>query len=490
MNLATLLEDSSLPPVQLTGLSEHTNEVYPGDGFCAVTTDPLAAEQHCRAAVARGARALLVDAELAALSSRFADVTVITVPQLAARRGQLAARFYADPSAHLACVGVTGTNGKTSTAYHIADLLQLLGRGAGYLGTLGAGALHDLRDQDMTTPNPVALQRLLAAMVDDGLGYAALEVSSHALDQRRAADVAFDYAVFTNLSRDHLDYHGTMEAYQQAKQKLFTCWPLQTAIVNSDDPFGRHLAEICAAEVVTYGHSGDWRWQLQTDHQAGGHLTRVVWQTPHGNCSADLHVVADYAIANITAAMATVTAMGIPFAEVSAQVAGLRGVPGRMQRVPGPESGPLVVVDYAHTPDALDKVLLALSDARVQHHGTQQLICVVGCGGDRDTGKRPLMGRIAEHRADTVWLTSDNPRSEDPRTIVAAMQSGMQHASAAGIRIEIDRRAAITGALAEAGAGDIVLIAGKGHETYQEIDGQRHQFDDYQIALEQLRRVH
>jgi len=483
MNLATLLQDPSLPDIRLRGLAEHTAEVDAGYGYCAISSNQQTLEAHCRSAVQRGAVALLMDAAIPRQAQQFGDVPQVAVADLAQRRGQLAARFYADPSAQLSCVGVTGTNGKTSTAFHIVELLELLGGKAGYVGTLGAGQLHDLHDLNMTTPNPVALQRLLAGMVDQGLQYAALEVSSHALAQHRADDVAFDYAVFTNISRDHLDYHGTMQAYQQAKARLFLSWPIQAAVINTDDEFGRELAQRCVAPVITYGKSGQWQWHIEPRAQADGTAT-VHWQTPYGSFRCNLHVVADYALANLTAAMAVVVAMGQPVAEVFARLEQLRGVPGRMQRVPAGAGAPLVVVDYAHTPDALEKVLVSLVPAAESQAG--KLICVVGCGGDRDVGKRPQMGAIAQQHADVVWLTSDNPRSEDPHAIIADMQQGIPAQADAVVHVEVDRRQAIVQAIAQAQPQDLVLIAGKGHETYQEIQGQQFAFDDWQIAQQQL----
>ncbi len=483
MNLQTLLDDTSVPSLELTGLCEHSAEVRDGFGFCAVSRAAAQVAEHCREADRRGAAALLWDAglglqELKALQELQAPN--VAVQDLVQQRGRLAARFYAEPSAALTCIGVTGTNGKTSTAYHLADLLELCGAPCGYIGTLGSGRLTDLVSAGMTTPNPVALQRLLAAARDAGAVAAALEVSSHALDQDRAAEVAFDAAVFTNISRDHLDYHGSMANYQRAKARLFTRQPLRAAVINVDDAFGRQLVSRSRGQVVTYGRGGDWQWQMQLR----AHGAEVAWRTPHGNFTSHLQVVAEYAVANITAAAAAAVALGHPFSRVMAGLDKLRGVPGRMEVVSGTgQREPMVVVDYAHTPDALQKVLSAL-----RHRGGQ-LICVVGCGGDRDAGKRPIMGQVAARLADTLWLTSDNPRSEDPAAIIRDMRGGTGSGKARVFEC-VDRGQAIAEAISAAAAGDTVVIAGKGHEDYQEIGGARLDFDDRRAAREVLRGVH
>ena len=482
MNLQELLADDSVPALSLTGLSEHTAETEPGYAFIGVAANDAVLHEHCVAAVARGAVAILCDEQ--ALSSKLSDhidVPVVQIPDLARQRGALAAKFYADPSSHQTCVGVTGTNGKTSVAYHLADMSTRLGVPMGYSGTLGWGCLDDLRGGDMTTGNAVALQRQLADMRDRGLGAVAMEVSSHALAQNRADAIHFDIAIFTNLSRDHLDYHGSLEAYAAAKEKLFAEWPLGTAIINLDDEFGVKLAARCDANVVTYGRDGHWSWQTrQLDHGL-----EVSWQTPSGPYDIQLPVVADYAIANITAAMAALVAMGQSTDDVFSSIGGLRWVPGRMEIVGAAPMRPTVVVDYAHTPDAVTKVLAAL---RPFCQG--KLVCVVGCGGDRDVGKRPLMGAAAVSGADQVWLTSDNPRSEQPAAIVADMRAGLQTGTETGTVFEcLDRADAIRQAVSQAEPLDVVLVAGKGHEAFQEIDGQYLPFDDRQVVANVLQEL-
>jgi len=423
--------------------------------------------------------ALLVGDELSAPLPD-AGVPVVQVTALAERRGALAARFYADPSASLSCIGVTGTNGKTSVAYHIADLSTRLGTPAGYCGTLGWGVLDALTDGGMTTPNAVALQRQLASMRDQGMRAAVLEVSSHALDQDRARQVHFDIAVFTNLSRDHLDYHGTLEAYAAAKARLFTQWPLRAAVINVDDEFGMQLTTRCAAEVISYGRAGDWRWHSRP---VDGGL-QVRWQTPLGEIEQHVGAVAEFAVANIAAAMAVLTCMGHDLSAVAAELPRLRGVPGRMEVFSGDGRAPLVVVDYAHTPDALAKVLASL-----RAYGQGRLLCVVGCGGDRDRGKRPQMGQHAAAGADRVWFTADNPRSEAVSDIIDDMLQGLSAAQRARVTVMPDRAEAIRAAIAEGKASDVVLVAGKGHEDYQEVGGRRLPFDDRRVVNQALEEV-
>ena len=476
MNLQLLLDDPSLPAIDLAGLSEHSAQVRQRFAFIGVAANDDSLLSHCMSAVAQGAAAVLVDARDFRLPESI-SVPLIQVPDLASRRGALAAKFYADPSANLACVGVTGTNGKTSVAYHIADLSTRLGVPMGYCGTLGWGSLDALQGGEMTTANAVALQRQLAAMRQQGMQGAVLEVSSHALDQNRARAVHFDYAVFTNLSRDHLDYHGTIEAYAAAKTKLFVDWPLRAAVINVDDEFGAQLARHNRGQTVTYGEGGDWQWHSET--VAGG--LNVYWQTPQGAFQQHLNVVADYAVANITAAMATLACMGHGIDQVMAQLPFMQGVPGRMEVLGGQPNMPLVVVDYAHTPDAVAKALAALKT-----YCRGKLVCVIGCGGDRDKGKRPQMGQCAAETADVAWFTADNPRSEAAADIIDDMQAGLSAAARKKVRVCADRAQAIREAIAASGSDDVVLVAGKGHETVQEIDGQRMPFDDRRVVTQVL----
>jgi len=478
MNLQHLLQRDDVPSMEVVDVAEHNADVTQGCAFVAVADATASRSAHIQAAVAAGASIILVDERH--LQDSPGDVGVVAVKGLAGQRGTLAARFYDDPSRKLVCTGVTGTNGKTSIAYHIADLTTALGEQTaercGYSGTLGWGLLDGLADPGLTTTNAVALQRRLAKLVEDGCTHAAIEVSSHALDQGRVDAVHFESAVFSNLSRDHLDYHGSMEAYAAAKARLFTEFQLEFAIVSTSSPFGETLAAMCPAQTITYGPGGDVTWQTTpTDNGLA-----VRWSTPWGDCAAELAVVADFSVANISAALATLVSQGAALDQVCAMLPNLASVPGRLEVVAGPsQEKPTVVVDYAHTPDALEKVLLAMRRVCAGN-----VVCIIGCGGDRDQGKRPLMAATAARHADRVWLTSDNPRSEDPEAIIQDMREGLgaQVGLSSIVSECLDRGEAICRALHDANPGDIVLIAGKGHEAYQEIAGVKYDFDDAHVA--------
>lgn len=462
------------PSLHLTGLAEHTAEVEPGYGFVCVTKDPTQWDRYVTQAESSGAVAILTDAKLKSLKTK---LPVFEVGDLAKQRGKLAANFYEHPSAAVRCIGITGTNGKTSVAYHIADLLNQMGCKTGYMGTLGWGLLDDLRDPDLTTGNPVALQRRLATLKDIGCKVVAIELSSHALEQGRAHDVQIELAIFTNLSRDHLDYHETMAAYAAAKARLFTDFPLNVAVLNTDDSFADKVQIPDGVKVVGYGTDADWSWATE---DLDGRLQRVTWRTPMGALSADMNVPAEYVLQNVTAALIAVTEMGSTLDGCANALARLSHVPGRMEVVDMGRDNPSVVVDFAHTPDALDQVLAA---CREKCSG--RLICVVGCGGDRDRGKRPEMAQVCAKYADELWFTSDNPRSESPAAIIEDMLAGLPKAVHANT--VIDRREAITRAVQSAAQGDLVVIAGKGHEAYQESKGVRHPFSDRTVAQSVVR---
>ncbi|MFU8815895.1 MAG: UDP-N-acetylmuramoyl-L-alanyl-D-glutamate--2,6-diaminopimelate ligase [Pseudomonadales bacterium] len=463
----------------ITGITEDSRQVTAGGLFVAVQGAAADGHAHAQAAVARGAAAVVAERPIAGLA-----VPVVVVPELRARRGALAARFYRHPGERLFCVGVTGTNGKTSIAHYLADLASRLERPAGYLGTIGWGRIDQLQPARLTTEDPITVQQRLASLVEQGCRWAVLEVSSHALAQERVSDVPFRAAVFSNLSRDHLDYHQSLEQYAAAKARLFQ-WPgLELAVLNVDDPFGLELSRTlpAGAQCLSYGRGAgrsgaapDVCWS-GLDFSSG--VAAGVWHTPWGEAPLCLPVQAEFSVANMAAALALLCHSGVALDDVVAAARSLRSVPGRMERFSAPGAATLVV-DFAHTPDALEQALLALRPAT-----RGKLVCVFGCGGDRDTGKRPLMAAAAERHADELWLTSDNPRSEDPLDIIADMRAGLSGLAAA--RTCADRRDAIAGALAAAGPGDVVLVAGKGHEDYQEIRGERRPFSDRALAAELL----
>ena len=471
MSLITLLEDwcDTPPRVTIDGLSLDSRKVRPGDGFIAVAGDSAHGMQFAAEAVDRGARVILHDG-LAKPAD--VDVPLVEVNGLEKMLSRLAARFFHAPSDRLTIAGVTGTNGKTSTAHFIAQAWQRESGKAGLIGTIGYGPLSDLSTSELTTPDPISVQRRLSECIDAGVESVAMEVSSHALEQGRCDDVAFDAAVLTNLSRDHLDYHGSMEQYATAKRRLFTdCHP-RFAVINADDAFGRSLiAELNGqGEVLSYGTNGSSEIRARVLQMDGsGMLLNVA--SPWGEGRIHTGLLGRFNVSNLMAAAGALALLGMPWNQVMHQLELMHPVPGRMHCMGGEHKQPLVVVDFAHTPDALTQALTAL---RGHLHG--HLTCVFGCGGDRDRGKRPMMAAIAESLADKVVLTTDNPRSESPQSIFEDMLAGMKSSGTA--RVITDRGAAIRQAILESRPGDIVLVAGKGHETYQETNGQRVPFSD------------
>jgi UDP-N-acetylmuramoyl-L-alanyl-D-glutamate--2,6-diaminopimelate ligase len=398
------------------------------------------------------------------------------------RIGEIAAHVYGEPSRALHMVGVTGTNGKTSVAHWVAQALSQLGRKTAIIGTVGngfpavGGKPGTLTPALNTTPDPIELQQRLANYRRQGAQACAMEVSSHGLAQGRVVGTAFNVAVLTNLSRDHLDYHGDMDSYAAAKARLFT-WPgLEWVVVNVDDAFGQQLeSETRPARVAGYGfRRGAVVGEKLQLSQAGLHLAvRTDW----GDAELDVPLLGRFNAANLLAALTTLLVSGVKLDDACRSLACVTPPPGRMQTLGG-GAHPLVVVDYAHTPDALEKVLTTLRE--IVSGG--RLICVFGCGGNRDRGKRPLMGQAAAARADEAWVTSDNPRNEDPARIIDDILAGMDVTP----HIEPDRARAIFEAVGGARRGDVVLIAGKGHEDYQEIAGERLPFSDAAVARKAL----
>jgi UDP-N-acetylmuramoyl-L-alanyl-D-glutamate--2,6-diaminopimelate ligase len=471
------------PPVVLTGVALDTRELRRGDVFLALRGGTEHGLRHATQALANGAVAILAETPLPADVPLPAGAVVIPVEQLRHRAGALVDRIYAAPSSDLSLVGVTGTNGKTSTVQFIAQAAAACGRLPATLGTLGAGPVGAMRPQARTTPDICTTQRFLAEMRDAGCNLVAMEVSSHALDQGRVDALAFDVAVFTQLSRDHLDYHGNMQAYFEAKARLFS-WPgLRAAVINRDCPWGRQLLASMPADVEVHSYSATGAAaadlaaeDIVLDHQGLSFTLR---------CEGQRHAVRTgllgrFNIDNLLAASAALRALGESPERIVAALAQLDPVPGRMNRLGG-GAHPLIVVDYAHTPDAISKALDALRE-----HAPQRLSIVFGCGGERDRGKRPQMAAAAEAGADRVIVTDDNPRGEDGDAIVAEICAGFAHPER--VQIQRDRRRAIELAVAGAGPGDIVLIAGKGHESCQEIGGRKLAFDDRLVATECLLR--
>ncbi len=478
-----LATGQSLLPVPISGVALDTRELRPGDAFLALRGGSDHGLRHARSAIDQGAVAIVAEAPLPEQMSTNYRVPVVAIPALRAHAGALAAKVYGTTSTALKVFGVTGTNGKTSTVQFIAQAAQVLGHRAATTGTLGAGPLGGLRPQARTTPDVCSTHRFLAECRDQGCDWLAMEVSSHALDQGRVDAVHFEVAVYTQLSRDHLDYHGSMEAYFEAKAKLFQ-WPgLRAAVINLDCPWGLSLLPQLAADVAVHTYSAGGTESatisaedLRLDHQGMRFKLRLGGQ----HYPVRVGLMGRFNVDNVLAASGALLAAGAEPAHIAAALAQLQPVPGRMNRLGGGEQ-PLVVVDYAHTPDAIAKALSALRE-----HQPRQLSIVFGCGGERDRGKRPQMAAAAEAGADRVYVTDDNPRGEDGDSILDDIRAGFARPQA--VLEQRNRRLAIETAIADAAAGDIVLIAGKGHESYQEIGGQVLAFDDRAVAAELLLR--
>jgi UDP-N-acetylmuramoyl-L-alanyl-D-glutamate--2,6-diaminopimelate ligase len=402
------------------------------------------------------------------------------VKDLKSRAGFIAHEFYGRPSESLWVCGITGTNGKTSCSQWLAHVLSLQEIKTGVIGTLGSGFQPALNPADNTTPDALDLHRLLAEFKSAGASAVAMEVSSHGLDQGRVNGVAFDCALFTNLTHDHLDYHGTLSAYAEAKARLFDAPGLGAAVLNLDDPFGAQLAMRLAARgvrTIGYSLSGAQAPEFISVSKLEGQKAEI--QSSWGSAEVAIPQLGRFNVANALGVLGCLVAKGIAFGEAAKLLEALPQVAGRMEQI---GDRPLVVIDYAHTPDALDKVLSALKPVAEARGG--QLVAVFGAGGGRDKAKRPVMGSVAASRADRVVLTSDNPRGEDPQAIVAAIREGISGDS----EVELDRGKAIEAAIASADGADVVLIAGKGHEGFQEIAGRRLPFSDAAVARAALAR--
>jgi len=479
MSLQTLLEGwrESVPAVVVKGLCLDSRSVSQGQAFIAVGGESTHGMAHVVEAEVRGATVVIHDglAEVPALS-----IPAVAVSGLGQRLSSLAARFYHAPSDQLTVAGVTGTNGKTSTVHFIAQAWQRTSSDAGIIGTIGYGPLDQLKPALMTTPDPISLQAMLSGCIDLEVEKVAMEVSSHALDQGRCDDVAFDAAVFTNLSRDHLDYHSSMDAYEAAKRRLFTDCRPRFAIINHDDPAGksliRHVSQ--STQVLSYGTNGASELRAAIlDMDSSGMTLSIA--SPWGGGKLHTGLLGAFNVSNLLATAGTLALLGMPWNQVMHQMEIMHPVPGRMHCLGGEFNQPVVVVDYAHTPDALEQALLAL---RAHLHG--RLVCVFGCGGDRDAGKRPMMAKVAESLADRVVLTTDNPRNELPEEIIDDMLAGLDDPGKA--EVITDRSAAIRQAVLKSRSGDIVLIAGKGHETWQETRGRRIPFSDEALVRSAL----
>jgi UDP-N-acetylmuramoyl-L-alanyl-D-glutamate--2,6-diaminopimelate ligase len=469
-------------PGTVRGLTDDSRQATVGCCFVAVRGLRVDGHRFIGQAVERGAGAVVAEGPDPLPGSA---VGRILVPDTRWALSRLADAYFGQPSRALTVVGITGTNGKTTTSYLGEALLRARGLETGVIGTIEYAVRGRAREAGQTTPEALKLQALLAEMVAAGVGGVAMEVSSHALELRRADGVAFDVAVFTNITQDHLDFHGTMERYAAAKARLFFDLLLEggkpdaTAVLNADDPVGARWAATLPAPVLTFGlDCGHAIHPLAVESEAGG--IRLEAATPAGPVRLHSRLIGEHNVMNLLGAIGIGVALRLGPEAIGTALASVTAVPGRFERV---EAGQdfLVVVDYAHTPDALRRVL---DTARRLTPG--RLGVVFGAGGDRDRGKRPLMGRVAADRADRIWLTSDNPRSEDPAAIIEEIAGGVVPPPPGGYTKHPDRREAIRDALGWARGGDTVVIAGKGHETYQIVAGQVLPFDDRLVARELL----
>jgi UDP-N-acetylmuramoyl-L-alanyl-D-glutamate--2,6-diaminopimelate ligase len=458
--------------VPLADLTADSRAVKLGSIFVAYPGTVRDGRAFIAEAVARGAAAVLWERTGFDWDERW-GVPNLGIADLRAKISEIAGNVFGNPSESLWMAGVTGTNGKTSVSQWIASALDGLGRRSAVIGTLGNGLVGERTEAKNTTPDPIVLQRLLADYLRRGAHNVAMEVSSHGLDQERVAGIKYDVAVFTNLTRDHLDYHGTMEAYAEAKFRLFSARGLRHSVINVDDDWGARFAERLRGDVISYGWSSGARLHASRVRlsEAG---VRFHVDSEWGSGDVTAPVLGAFNVSNLLAVIGALVAAGVSFEDTVRAVSALEPVAGRLERVGG-GAAPLVVIDYAHTPDALEKALEALRPTVAAGH---RLVCVFGCGGDRDAGKRPIMGEAASRLADHVIVTSDNPRGEDPAAIIAQVRAGV---SGDAESIE-DRQVAIFSAIHHAAPGDVVLLAGKGHETYQEIAGVRHPFSDIEVA--------
>ena len=489
------LEQLATLKVPITHLVTDSRALQQGDTFVACPGEKTDGRRFISDAIEKGANAVIWESQHFVWNDAW-QIPNLGVADLRHKTGWLADTVFGSPSGNLWMVGITGTNGKTSTCHWVAQALSDNSRKCAMIGTLGNGFAGKLEAGANTTPDAVTVHGLLADYLRDGAQAVAMEVSSHALAQGRVNGVRFDVALHTNLSRDHLDYHGDMESYAASKRKLFVWDRLKYAVLNLDDEFGAKLAEQLrdeTVEAIGYGMSdaamkfaGQLGIRMVYGHLAemSGHGLQLDVHTSWGGAQLNSALIGRFNAANLLGALAVLLASGIGLSDAVRSLGKVQAVAGRMQRV-GNEQQPTVIVDYAHTPDALEKVLLALREASAPRGS--RLICVFGCGGDRDRGKRAMMGKVAERFSDWCIVTSDNPRSEDPQEIIAEIVGGM---SGDNREIIVERAAAIQRAISRAQQIDTVLIAGKGHERYQEISGVKHPFSDVLVAEQALKVSH
>ncbi|PTX51240.1 UDP-N-acetylmuramoylalanyl-D-glutamate--2,6-diaminopimelate ligase [Melghirimyces profundicolus] len=490
MNLETLIGSLMVArvtgntDVRIEGIEVDSRQVKPGDLFIALKGFTVDGHRYVSQAVEKGAAAVVVEED----PETEDGFPVIRVPDTRRAMAVLADVFYGHPTRQLKLIGVTGTNGKTTTTHLIRDILRDWGRKTGLIGTIHMMVGDEFYPVKNTTPEAVELQRGFRKMADAGCSHAVIEASSHALHMGRTRGCRFRTAVFTNLTQDHLDYHGSMEDYRAAKGLLFSqlgndygdrAEEQPLAVLNADDQASRRFMEETAAQVLTYGveNPADVRADDIHFHPGG---TRFTLNTFRGSAEVDMKLMGKFSVYNALAAAAAALGEGVPLESIRNTLNRVKGVPGRFEAVD--EGQPFtVLVDYAHTPDSLENAL-----ATIREFARGSVYCVVGCGGDRDPTKRPVMARIAARYSDQVLITNDNPRTEDPRQIIDDMLAGVKNLSEERVKTIFDRAQAIRYAVKSAQPGDVVLIAGKGHETYQEVGGIRYDFDDREVAREAI----
>ena len=487
----------------INGLSLDSRKINQGFLFIALQGTQQHGMAYAEAAIRLGATAIVYEKSLTQQDEisdyigrlQSAGISLIEVDELSVKVGFIADRFYGRPSQQLRVTGITGTNGKTSCSHYLAELFAKTNKTA-IIGTLGNGLCGELEASDNTTPDAVTVHHFMARMVEQEVNDVVMEVSSHGLDQGRVNGVHFDTAIFTNLSRDHLDYHKNMQQYADSKQKLFAMPGLRYAVINADDEFGRQSLENLPDTVqsIAYSLSDAMNADASVLRSSLMHLGCVQGSdlkfteaglsmhisSPWGDTVVTSSLYGRFNAENILAVLAAALTNGMRLSDAVEGIKSLTSVAGRMQRVEGTKTQPTVIVDYAHTPDALEQVLTS-----VKTHCNKRVWCVFGCGGERDLGKRALMGAVADSHADEIVLTDDNPRGEVSGDIIEQIKAGIQRSN--NLTVEQDRSAAINYAISQAASGDVVVIAGKGHEDYQLVGEQRLSFSDVETAKKALR---
>ncbi|AFI83853.1 UDP-N-acetylmuramoyl-L-alanyl-D-glutamate--2,6-diaminopimelate ligase [Methylophaga nitratireducenticrescens] len=492
IDLMQLVDSDTVSTTVVTGLSLDSRRLKSGDLFFALATDLEIRAQHIKqaataeiAAVCYSAEAPLNPEQRKNLQKR--QIEMVAVDDLKEQTARLAAAFYQYPSATMTVIAVTGTNGKTSVTQFIAQALENAGQPCGVIGTLGSGRITEIKDHGMTTPDPVRLQAMLAEMRDSGIRYVAVEASSHALEQGRLNFVDINYAVLTNLSRDHLDYHQNMEEYAAAKQRLFDFASLEAAVVNADDDFGQQILSLLNNNQITsveYSCRNSKASLFASDIQPTTNGLQFNLHNAQQTLAIQTRLLGRFNVENLLATAGVLALVGWSTSEIADGLNQLTSVNGRMQLLAS-SLQPSVVIDFAHTPDALEKALLGM---RQHMDSSSKLWCVFGCGGERDKGKRPLMGKTVSELADKLVVTDDNPRGEKSMEIIEQILTGCH--KQADIHIEADRKLAIEYAIIDSALDDMVLIAGKGHEQFQEVAGVKTPFNDNEIAMQAIQKRH